>query len=640
LLFDSLLLCCIITKEVKYMKKFLLLILITQFIVLVALGQDEISCGEGSCNIPPSLDVQNTSGGSNYTSFDLVPLSQDVDIIVDDGDRPENTRAAVDFNSRYVESFNVDLSGQAEGDAGSIFIVTDIADQINLMLSGATGNPGMSSSQICGENFLSGAYGVAAQTFFNNRIISDTDLSNDCDLTDIEYIDDNEFSCPSGFSENLSPNVNVERFQSRRQCQGNFQQTRCVRRSYTIACESNRVMDRCCDEGNYQWSDKQGDGKLTAPYSGATCNPIKCSPLGSSDWYESGEVAVLNFEAWESEVLNTTPDELCKIKKEALPKPSVFYSTMVHQIEGDTDSPLVPGPNINYTEELPLDGNGNFLVPIPDVASFPNNDTTSSLPATEVFVKIHKDESTLAVSNCFGLDGSNLTDRECTRNNPGPAVSNGLVISFMDKFGVASNKIYVNVASSSSTQCSLITFNHNWTNYFSNRVTDNGYTVGSNWRMPSYWGGLWESWMEGRMYPGRRSYYKEELGDSWTSTNGNPPYDSYECYGSDGPCCASGYESTRMINNQWRCVDTPEYKVQRVTIINRWVCGSCRSCNGMYLDATGQSGLDYLYSGICMRRYYHGSAPSRVKIGQYQESDYSWNRGSCRRTRGNMPPLP
>jgi hypothetical protein len=132
--------------------------------------------------------------------------------------------------------------------------------------------------------------------------------------------------------------------------------------------------------------------------------------------------------------------------------------------------------------------------------------------------------------------------------------------------------------------------------------------------MPDYWGGLWESWMEGRMWPGVRSYYKEELGDSWTSINGYPPYDIY----------GRG----------------PEYKVQKVTIINLWVCGSCRSCNGMYLDTTGQSGRDYLYSGICMRRYYHGSAPSRVKIGQYQESDYSWNRGSCRRTRGNMPPLP
>lgn len=586
------------------MKKFLLFLLFMQLFAMEAFGQSDISCGEGNCNIPPSTDVQYTGGGSNYTSFDLVPLSEDVNITTDEGDRPENTRASAQFNSLHSESFNADLSGQDEGDAGSIFLVTDIVDQITLMLDGAMGDAGMSSSEICGENFMTGVYGTDAQTYFNNRRAADPELSNECDLEDIEWVNSNKFMCPGGFEESPTANVDVTRYQARRQCQGNIQTTRCVKRSYTVSCESNRIMDRCCDEAPYSWDDKQGDGTLTPPYSNATCNPTKCSQLGESTWYESGEVAKLEFEAWEHEIISMAPDELCKLKKNQLEKPLVYYSTTVREIEGDENSPLVPGPDVNYTETLTLDNDGNFVIPIPDVVNFPNSDTPNTLSASDVRVKIHKNESTLEVANCFGLDGSDLTDRECERVHPGEAANNGLVISFLNKLGVESNKLYISVQSSSKRNCSLVAQEKSYTFYFSNRIDANGYSVaekrGQNYNKKkfyvngNFWGGAFDgSYMTGRWMPGENLYY----------VDGTP---------------------------------------LRLTRINYWNCDY--GCAGQYQRGwipTSWSGNDYRTTGICMRKYYHGSRPSRVRIGDYGESDYYWDRGSgSRRRTGFMPPLP
>lgn len=637
----------------NFIKFFQLIVLLMISSFINTRAQDEIICDDGGCSIPPTMDVLYYGGGGNYTSFELAPQNGDIEVISTPGQRPESIRANIPFRDSEGHDIDINLMGSSNYDAGSVFLVSDIIDRIDLMLAGTIGEPGMSSTDLCGQNFITGVYGTDARDWFNARRDSDTSLVNRCDEVDIQWINENKFLCPTGYQESPFPDVPVTRFQARRQCQGVISRTRCVQRSYNIECRSNRVRKGCCDSINYTWDYVGADGDLTPTYVNSFCNPTLCEQLGESDWFRSGDIHFVTFRAWEHEILSVSPENLCRNKKNELEKPHVRFNVFEHEVEGDTNSPLIEVEYEEGTSDVrffsapagPLDDNGYFLVPVPDVVYFPNHDDPHDFDFSNMRVKIHKNLSTIEVSNCFGLDGSAYTDRECLRTVPGSARPGGLVISYIDKMGVESNKLHIDVGASNSRICTMIGYRVEGGQPFMGSVYTlgeglrwdeiNGQRLGSSLPIARQSGRFgWRALTHNDIELMKENFYMD--GYVITGVKPDAPFVTIE-----GNQIKSKTYTYTWGNNG---VGTRAYfgSSYRARIGSFYLCNnSCFQAQGYWRYSESYCSLGSRCKGAgggrCIKTYYHGSLPLRIPPLPQGRDDCEYYNGAPHAAFGNHP---
>lgn len=432
-------------------------LLILTFLCLSAFtAPKDIVCQDIDCTYDVDLNISNTGGTGSFTSFKISPNAEDVNLYTPAGQTPRSARFHIQNKSLAGQDVNVSLTSTTSDNAGSVLIVGDIIDILNIDTSGADGIAGLDSSQVCAQNFTSGVYGVDAQTYFATTRGADPLLPTDrCTAEDVTYAD-NMFSCPSGYTERASDNVTVETLNYMRKCQGVVQTTRCVKRTIDVQCKLNYVMPGCCNSGPYTMEQYRSQGipfyiaPLNANY---TCDSLKCTnPIGLNG-YKSGHIQDLPLSRVDEYLtISKSESEVCEDIRAAEKGSNTYvgYSTQVLIDPGDPAKGYTAGPDVfevnapygpSYTGNSYDAGRNTFEIPLPDVMDIQNNTDASNLTNFRIAVDLTK--SSLNFTNCLGLGGSSHDDRFCDRVGSGGATS--IYLRYSDEFGNLSNELKVNV---------------------------------------------------------------------------------------------------------------------------------------------------------------------------------------------------
>lgn len=221
--------------------------MIVIFILLLsnlAFSQEkQLICQESSCstNFVPVSQVDKTL----FTSVMVgTQNNQDISVTVPSGAKPRSIRVYVEQNdTSFSRNLNFNLaSSSSEFNAGDTMVIGDIFNNVTVNTDGYAGIDGKSSSQLCAETFKAGnsGFGEIAKGEFDFRRITDLTLPpNNCSFVDLQYLQDNNFSCGEpGFTEIdvNNPEVLVKRLKGKYRCIGLSYHNVCLSKSVAVEC--------------------------------------------------------------------------------------------------------------------------------------------------------------------------------------------------------------------------------------------------------------------------------------------------------------------------------------------------------------------------------------------------------------------
>lgn len=221
------------------MKLFLILLL---FLTNTSLYSQEkiIICAEDNCvpNFEPRAQFEKVyNSGIDAGDFNEEKITIDTEVNAS----PRNLRMSINQNDFYTNvEADIDLRPKTdEFDAANLIFITDFLKKINLKLDGYQGTVGKPASQICAENFLSGKYGAIAREEFNAKRISDPSISStQCNFSDVDYLQKNEFRCEDGYQQISydNPSVSVRRIRGKNKCLGVGFKDLCLSKTVEVTC--------------------------------------------------------------------------------------------------------------------------------------------------------------------------------------------------------------------------------------------------------------------------------------------------------------------------------------------------------------------------------------------------------------------
>lgn len=271
-------------------------------------AQSTIECSSGSCVIPNELNLKGTGGDSDFSSFDIFPNSEDIQVITPLQGIPRSARMRILNNSPIGNNLSINLSStRGDADSGDSILTGDIFDNLSIILDGSSGLDGEDSSFICAENFKNGVFGQNARDAFEQRRDQDQNLSdNVCDNEDIDYLRDNTFSCPSGSELTNTTIIDVEQIVKKRKCSAVGSRSRCLRRRMELTCNLNQRhggTNKCCNDGSASSSTRAQPWRPT-PINW-NCNPSACNTTFS------GASREYTVDVWEDEYWQLNSSEAC-----------------------------------------------------------------------------------------------------------------------------------------------------------------------------------------------------------------------------------------------------------------------------------------------------------------------------------------
>lgn len=203
--------------------------------------EKNIVCGFGQC-VPDSSFVPSIyTELANQTVIDLGNNNNaTIKATLSPNQDPRNLVLMVNNNTTVGQNLILDLkSKKTEKNTGSLTLIGDIFNNINISLDGYDGATGQDASIICADRFKAGAYGENSKTFFINRRTNSPTLSlNRCDNQDIQHLQDTKFTCPNpDFRVSDFDTVQVSRVKFKQRCVGTSIRYKCVQRKIKLRCE-------------------------------------------------------------------------------------------------------------------------------------------------------------------------------------------------------------------------------------------------------------------------------------------------------------------------------------------------------------------------------------------------------------------
>jgi hypothetical protein len=505
--------------------------IITIFLLSLNIYGADIDCDDTTCSIDATLTVDMFDNSGSRTNYVIKDNLDDIRVQSLIGP-PRSTNLVLDNNLSFIPDVIVDLSSIANtADSADFLLIADEIDSLSISLNGRNGEDGLDANEICATNFKDSSYGADSKVFFDNRRIADPSLSNlVCDITDIEYIRDNKFSCPTNHSEVFTDTTSVERIKFKRKCSGITQYTRCAKRSRDISCRTNLIKGTgCCNSENTS-SKLSGlldsnNRYIMTPVSWS-CSPLRCASGNETGWSTDLLYRILEYDA-----LGKTDSQICEEQTLALPSPVAFYDSGPTTSATYTNSGSLNGNNVHSSGTYINDN--QIKLPLFDTIIAPNN-TTPSVTSGDVRL-VFKNLSGLDLSNCFGMNGSSNTDNDCLRTK---GAAGSVDVAYVGEYGKISNYSTINIPEGKKKMC---------TNYTTSRL------IRDSARFPSINGTLSLSWPTinydlPNLFHGGRNYFHLTCEGQFNSSS-IPSGDVYKnCFFQD-TVAKSIYETTAESTN-------------------------------------------------------------------------------------------
>lgn len=224
-----------------HMKK---IILFTLFFSINAQAQKEILCSDGVC--APNFNPRDQFEKIYHSGID-VGFDNEDDILVKTSanQAPRAARIYVDNKPGHVKNATINLtSGSEFYNAADGMLIGNMFNNVKMILNGYSGITGKSASQVCAEKYQMGGsagYGDIARAEFQAKRIDNPTLPiNRCVYADVEYLQNNSFTCDEDeFTpiDSLNPSVTVRRFRGKNKCLGVSFNDVCLQRTVEVTCK-------------------------------------------------------------------------------------------------------------------------------------------------------------------------------------------------------------------------------------------------------------------------------------------------------------------------------------------------------------------------------------------------------------------
>lgn len=153
---------------------------------------------------------------------------------------PQNLGLSVNGGDNPGINTNISLSAQNQtSNAANVILIGDNFNNLNVNLDGYSGKQGKSASNVCADNVKSGAYGLALQTYFNNRRATTSADPNRCDADDLNYMQSFGFTCEDAAYQEVSsvdPTVQVSQVKKQAKCTAVASFNYCIKRKVNVTC--------------------------------------------------------------------------------------------------------------------------------------------------------------------------------------------------------------------------------------------------------------------------------------------------------------------------------------------------------------------------------------------------------------------
>jgi len=429
------------------------------FLSIEAFGQvvSEIDCSNGDCHTTTATITQ-TAGDANYTALWISNIIGDVSFFTPQGNTPRDSKIYL-VNRNANRNLNINLASTIPNSSGgNIDLVSDIFNIIQVNSSGNVGKNGVNSSLLCAQAFKRGDFGAEGISYWNDRDgLDDTR----CLAEDIAYLDQ-KFSCPSGYLENSSGDVNVSRIEKKRKCVSLYNRSQCIRRTYDLNCTFD-IIRKKSDNLSYDLKDHAGF-YIASPF-GSTYDPARYSSIPGG-YYRSGRTFTQNIRVFEKDLTRfSTENELCVWAFENQTKFVAFWNTTYDNNGVITPTttrtynvPFDDGNQTSFHFPLPdsgLDSRGNpidyskarIILKSPNASGFYNDFISRNGEKSLYYAKPQR-----GFRDCIGLNSSALNDYICNKI-PGPAFS--MTYNILDEYGVMSQDLTFNIGSSRTRSVQL-----------------------------------------------------------------------------------------------------------------------------------------------------------------------------------------
>jgi hypothetical protein len=240
-----------------------------------------LDCSNTTCtpNFTP-VSAHDGSADGGYTAINVGQNTSNINVFVDNQQTPRNLRMNV-FNGAFPSgaqnpgyNLSVNLnSSTSSSNAGSVIILGDNFNNLDIDLNGYSGGSGQNASNICAQNFLNGTYGPDSQNFFTTLRTNNPSISSSaCVQDDVNYLQNNKFQCDSGFTQIFTGNssvysVTVEQIPTINRCQAALDYNICLRRMMDVSCE---------------WAIYNGNGNFTADLSSGSAQLVNAYTVNGS----------------------------------------------------------------------------------------------------------------------------------------------------------------------------------------------------------------------------------------------------------------------------------------------------------------------------------------------------------------------
>lgn len=225
------------------MKKIILLFLFLFFSV-AANAQKVIQCSDGVCS--PNFNPRDQFEKIYHSGIDIGSDNED-DVLVkaENNQAPRAARIYVDNKAGHIKNATVNLtSGSEFYNAADAMLIGNMFNNISMVLNGYSGLIGKPASQICAEKYQMGGslgYGDIARAEFQAKRIDNPTLPiNRCVYSDVEYLQNNSFSCDEeDFTpiDSTNPSVTVRRFKGKNKCLGVSFNDVCLQKTVEVTCK-------------------------------------------------------------------------------------------------------------------------------------------------------------------------------------------------------------------------------------------------------------------------------------------------------------------------------------------------------------------------------------------------------------------
>ena len=410
----------------------------------------DITCAVVNCNYSDQTKITSSNTSASGIFLDTAPqgvLNYDI------------TNDTVTSKTRhyYLTDMNISQTSSDSNSPSVHTIISDLVDTLNLTASGYNGSNGVNSSSICAGQFLNGTYGNAAKTNFTSRHGN----NGVCDDTDVQYLTNNNFLCPNGYSISNSPNILVSQNNQERYCSASLTNNICVRKSYDLTCTDYANGPLCCNNlnGSLTFSNLSSNTFPVSFFSNL-CDPTQCGNNQNGIYFNR------NVRVYGESNKNVSN---CGVKSPTLTL-KFNDGTMVDNSSSNVTaySNSTTRPAIDLSANLTILNSSNIV----------DNLSNYRLMITNV---PSLNSSGISVKNCFGLNGSAENNYICAIK-PGDSVT--IKVAAIDSNGNYSNEVSFvvspnqKVAMWTASSCSFYS------------ESDNYIGIPSNWQPPSYYDSL------------------------------------------------------------------------------------------------------------------------------------------------------